>query len=364
MPDVIVVGGGVIGLSIAWELAGHGVSVKVLERGAFGREASWAGAGMLTPGNLSRARTSEARFRGAAHQLWPEWSDRLTSQTSGKNDFSQCGGLEVRFADDPDGEPDFQTGLDTLRDEGVLIESEDVELIRERCPALSAEITRAYSMPDFRQVRNPRHLQTLQLGCTLRGVELVSNSPVRRIEFHGDRIESVQGDSETHRASEYIFAGGAWSKDLLAQAGIGLEIEPVKGQMVLLRAELMPFRCVIQLGHRYLVPRNDGLILIGSTEERTGFDKRNTASAIGDLIQFGRRIVPCLSDATFETCWAGLRPYSATGRPQIGRLPQFSNAYVAAGHYRYGLHLSPITAVLIRQLLLNQTIMLPEDVLN
>src|SRR6478609_6865788 len=98
MPDAIVIGGGVIGLSIAWELAGHGLSVRVLEQGAFGKEASWAGAGMLPPGNPECARTSELRLRAASHRLWPSWSQSLIDSTGVDNEFFRCGGLQVRFA--------------------------------------------------------------------------------------------------------------------------------------------------------------------------------------------------------------------------------------------------------------------------
>src|SRR6185369_13577905 len=108
----------------------------------------------------------------------------------------------------------------------------------------------------------------------------------------------------------------------------------------------------------------DGLILVGSTEERAGFDKRNTAQAVSELLQFAQRVVPSLKDARFEQCWAGLRPYSAIGKPYLGRLPSLANACVAAGHYRYGLHLSPITAVLIRQVILKQQVQIPEACLD
>ena len=363
MPDVIVIGGGVIGLSIAWELAGNGLSVRVLEQGAFGGEASWAGAGMLPPGNLANARTPEARLRGATHQLWPAWSEALTASTGMDNGFVRCGGVEVRFPDSAGKRSDLSSGVAALRAEGVLVDTDDVTEIRRRIPMLSSDISAAYLLPDFCQVRNPRHLKALQIGCTMRGVELIAGAPVRRVETNGDRIESVQTGEAIHRASEFVIAGGAWSGEFLGQIGIHLSIEPVKGQIVLLRAIPLPFRAVIQVGHEYLVPRSDGRILVGSTEERTGFDKRNTAKAIGDLIQFAQRVVPSLKDAMFEQSWAGLRPYSATGKPYLGRLPQLVNATVAAGHYRYGLHLSPITAVLIRQVLLKQPVQLPEECL-
>ena len=360
MTDVIVIGGGVIGLSIAWELSGCGLSVRVLEQGQFGREASWAGAGMLPPGNLAKAETPEARLRGATHQLWPDWSKGLNSVTGMENGFTRCGAIEVRFPDDG-ALGEWKNGLDGLNAEEVLVETLGVSEIKQRFPALSSEISHAYFLPDFCQVRNPRHLKALQIGCMMRGVELVAGSPVRKIETNGGRVETVHAGGINHRAAEFVFAGGAWTGELLSQLGIGLEIEPIKGQIVLLRTGQPLFRSVIQVGREYLVPRNDGRILIGSTEERAGFDKRNTAEAVGELIRFAERLVPGMKDAEFERCWAGLRPYASTDRPYIGRLPQLHNASIAAGHFRYGLHLSPITAVLIRQILLKQKVQLPDD---
>lgn len=196
----------------------------------------------------------------------------------------------------------------------------------------------------------------------MRGVELLAGHPVLSVQVDGHRIQAVSTGDHIHHASEFIFAGGTWTGQLLNQLGMRIQIEPIKGQMVLLRASPLPFRSVIQVGRQYLVPRNDGRILVGSTEERSGFDKRNTAEAIGELISFSQRLVPTLKRASFEQCWAGLRPFSTRGKPYLGRLPQYTNAAIAAGHYRYGLHLSPITAVLIRQVLLNQQAQLPEEI--
>ncbi|WP_397569306.1 glycine oxidase ThiO [Schlesneria sp. T3-172] len=361
MPDVIVIGGGVIGLSIAWELAGKGLSVRVLEQGAFGREASWAGAGMLPPGNLANAKTAEARLRGAAHALWPDWSNELTSRTGIDNGFIRCGGIELRMDDAGGPQSSYQLELAALKSEGVTIETEDVSEVRRRFPEISAEISSAYYLPDFHQVRNPRHLQALLAGCAMRGVELQAGCPVQQIQMKGERIQAVQTGSDTHQGAEYVFAGGTWTGQLLSQLGLTVQIEPIKGQIVLLRAEPLPVRSVIQVGRQYLVPRADGRMLVGSTEERSGFDKRNTAGAVGELINFAQRLVPALKRATFEKCWAGLRPFSTRGRPYLGRLPQFANATIAAGHYRYGLQQSSITAVLIRQVLLNQPVLLPDE---
>jgi glycine oxidase len=138
---------------------------------------------------------------------------------------------------------------------------------------------------------------------------------------------------------------------LIEHTGFDLDVQPVRGQIVLLEALPLPFTCVIQEGHRYLVPRRDGKILIGSTEEAVGFDKRNTPGAVAELIEFGSRLVPKLREARFERAWAGLRPHVNDGLPFIGRVPTLSNVVVATGHYRAGLQLSPITATQVRQLI-------------
>lgn len=364
MPDVIVIGGGVIGLSIAWELAGQGLSVRVLEQSMLGREASWAGAGMLPPGNFRLARTPEARLRGATNDLWPDWSASLKSSTGIDNGFLRCGGVEARVSTASSLDMPFLAEVAALRAEGVVVETDDLAVIRDRIPALGPDVNAACYLPDFCQVRNPRHLQALQTGCSSRGVELVAGTPIHRIETSADRVKAVRSGSELHVAEEYVIAGGAWTGELLKQIGIDVAIEPVKGQIVLLQSNPSPIRSIIEVGRQYLVPRNDGRILVGSTEERSGFDKRNTAQAVTDLLQFAQRLVPSLKDARFEQCWAGLRPFSATGKPYLGRLPQLVNACVAAGHYRYGLQLSPITATLIRQIILKQPIQIPEACLG
>lgn len=360
MLDVIVIGGGVIGLSIAWELSSHGLAVRVLEQGSFGQEASWAGAGMLPPGNLGGARTTDARLRGATNQLWPDWSARLKSQTGMDNGFIHCGGVETWFKSSTGGSSPLPAEITELRNEGVTVEEFDRSTSLERFPALGPDVGGGFFLPDFCQVRNPRHLQALQIGCSHCGVELISGARVQQIETHAGRIQSVSAAGLQHQAAEFVFAGGAWTAELLGQIGVQVSIEPIKGQIVLLRRVPPPINYVIEVGREYLVPRNDGRILVGSTEERSGFDKRTTARAVGDLIQFAQRLVPDLKDAQFERCWAGLRPYSATGKPYIGRLPQFANACIAAGHYRYGLQLSPVTAVLIRQTILKQPVLVPD----
>jgi len=348
-PDVIIIGGGVIGLSMAWELAGQGASVRVLEQCQFGKEASWAGAGMLPPGNPEWATTPDARLRSASHVLWPNWAEILLQETGIDNGYSRTGGLEVRSNGS-----ELAAEVTAWRAEGVQVEVPKPGELRDRFPALNPNITSSYFLPDFGQIRNPRHLKALVAACTLRGVDLRTGSPVLHFNFTGDRVLAVSAAGEEHSAAEFVVAGGAWSRELLRHAGHDIPIEPVRGQIVLLETCPAPFDCVIQEGSRYLVPRTDGRILIGSTEERVGFEKQNTAQAVCDLIEFACRLVPQLGSARFQKCWSGLRPHARDGHPHIGRLPGTTNLSVAAGHFRAGLQLSPITAMIMANELLGR----------
>lgn len=356
MCDVVVIGGGVIGLSVAYELAGEGLSVRLLEQGQVGQEASWAGAGILPPGNPEWAQTSEARLRAASCRLWPQWAERLRDESSIDTGFNRCGGLEVRLSG-PSAE--LSDEIAAWKREGVEVESLTAGVVRERFPALNPDVSAAYFLSQLAQVRNPWLLRALQVACVNRGVELSAGCPVTGLASNGVRMHSVRTPCGDFSAGQFVIAAGAWSRELLRQAAVEVNVEPVRGQIVLLEARPLPFACVMQHQSRYLVPRRDGRILVGSTEEHVGFDKRNTAGAVSELIAFATQLVPALSQARFERAWSGLRPCLAGEAPFIGRVPHLNNVYVATGHYRAGLQLSPITAVLIRELIAGQPVSLP-----
>lgn len=351
MTDVVIVGGGVIGLSIAYELAGQGVAVRVLEQGHVGQEASWAGAGILPPGNLERATSPEARLRAHSHSLWPEWTKSLCESTGIDNGYRNCGGLEIQPQANA---PQLDCNIQAWRDEGLIVEQLTKRQLAEVESAVDCHDVVAAHLPELCQVRNPRHLKALQSACATRGVDIIEGEPVMDFNRDGERITSVRTPRTTYTAGRFCIASGAWSRQLLMQAGYDTPLEPVRGQIVLLNAQPLPFRHVIQSGPRYLVPRPDGRILIGSTEEHVGFDKRNTAAAVAELIDFAVSLVPSLSEATYERSWAGLRPCTPDGLPYLGQVPETRNLFVAAGHFRAGLQLSPATAVLMRQVLLEQ----------
>ena len=361
MTDVIVIGGGVMGLTSAYELAGRGATVTVLDRQEPGREASWAGAGILPPGEEGDPEHPIAKLCAATHPLWPELSETLREQTGIDNGFRQCGG--ICFS--PDGDvASLQMEIDAWRKAGVRIAPLTPPELRTLEPKIGPAAGPAYHLPDTWQVRNPRHLKALLAGCAQRGVSIRSGQPVTHIECRGDRITAVHTPTEMLQADAYLVTAGPWSQQLLERSSRPRKVEPVRGQIVLLSTSSPVVRHIIECGPRYLVPRPDGRTLVGSTEEWVGFDKQNTPAAIRGLMDFAIKLVPSLAEAKFEQSWSGLRPHAVDGLPLIGRMPGCDNLYVATGHFRSGLHLSPITGRLIAQLITGEPTDLSLDDFN
>ena len=340
--DVLILGGGIIGLSCAVALADAGSCIEIVERGEFGREASWAGAGIVPPGNFDRAPTPIDKLRayGAAH--FPGFSTRLLDETGIDNEFTVSGGIEFLT---PDEEAEYPA---LWRAEGLA-----VERLGEGCrgvvtpPGLSA-----WHLPGFAQVRNPRHLRALIAACQKRGVRTTAGTAVEGWQFRDGVVTGVTlADGGLRTARQYVVAAGAWANDLLAPLGQSQRVHPVRGQIVLFhgRPGLVPH--VLLCGKRYLVPRRDGRVLVGSTEEpEAGFTKGNTPAGVAGLTAFARDLVPGMRECEVEAAWSGLRPGSADGVPTIARVPGHSNVIAAVGHFRAGIQLSVGTAALVRAL--------------
>ena len=354
--DVVIIGGGVIGLSSAYELAKRGRTVTVVERGEVGREASWAGAGMIPPGEIEGPPGLRALAKLSA-TMWPQLSRELVEITGIDNGYRPCGAINVSL-DHPD----------KLRDEVGRWQGEAVEVtalgrdeIRQQFPLVTEECDFGIHLPTMGQVRNPRHLQALRQASEARGVVFVESEPVVEIRSDPHRIQRVVTTKSEYSGSQFLLTAGAWTTSILGKAGIDFEVQPVRGQIVLMKSPEKFFDHLIEDGARYIVPRDDGHILIGSTEEIAGFVKETTQEGVGGLIQFARRLVPKLRDVDVVRAWAGLRPKAVRGVPAIGGLETLENLYVAAGHFRDGLSQSPGTARIIADVMDNQPPAVPVE---
>lgn len=355
-PDVLVIGGGVIGLTTAYYLAGDGASVTVLDRSAPGSEASWAGAGIIPPGNPDRAATPYDRLRAESSRTFPVLSRELVHRTGIDNGYRLCGGIEVF-------DHSSRTVLDLWRAEGIEYFPVDAHQVRTLEPNVRLGDGEAYHLPGMAQVRNPWHLRALVAACARLNVSVTSDVPVVRLRTDGRRVVAAISESgQEWSARQFLIASGAWSDRLLSLLGLKTGVHPVRGQMVLFRPPTALLQRVLCFDKRYLVPREDGRLLVGSTEEpEAGFEKRTTEAGVAGLIRFATQVLPPIASAPVEKTWAGLRPGSPDGLPFLGRVPGWDNAFVAAGHHRAGIQLSPATGRLMADLILGRTPILPVE---
>jgi glycine oxidase len=294
------------------------------------------------------------QLRAHSTALFPSLSAELRERTAIDNGYLRCGAIGF-----PNGQPNNET--DEWRHEGVPIARLDEAGARQLEPALGHGLGAAFHIPDMAQLRNPRHLRALLTACHLSGVILRPGCPVDAVRVQNGRVVAVVSGPEALSAGKYLLTAGAWTDSLLGQVGWRPGVRPIRGQIALLNPGAALFSRVLVCGLRYLVPRPDGRVLVGSTEEDAGFVKHTTALAVSELLSFACRLVPVLAKAPLERCWAGLRPGSPDGLPFIGAVPEVDNLYVAAGHFRAGIGLSPATALVVKELILRQPLTIPID---
>lgn len=356
--DCLILGGGVIGLTLALELRRRGRDVTVIERGQVGREASWAGAGILPPPLRENVDDPLDRLRALSHRLHFELAEQLREDTGLDTGLRRCGGLYLARSA---GEAAALIGLKSLYEEhDVRAELLSGETVKEREPELAAaveegRIQSALECPDEAQLRNPWHLAALKAACEQRHVALLESVEAESIACQDGEAQSVATSRGSWTADIVIVAAGAWAVQLLEPLGLHTGVFPVRGQMVLYRCERPPLTRIINEGPRYIVPRDDGHCLVGSCEEEAGYEKAVTDAVQRSLEAFARELAPSLSDDRVVDRWSGLRPASFDGFPYIGRVGAIENLFVAVGHFRSGIHLSTGTAHVLAQLICGET---------
>ncbi len=344
-PDVVVIGGGVIGLSVAYALAKEEASVTVLDAGAPG-QASAAAAGMLAP--LAEARR-EGPFVPLAVEslhLWPLFVDQLVEET--ETALRIAGPGMLRVARTPAEEAALCAALDWQRGFALPLHRLNAAELHALEPALGTGVCGGVLSPDERHVEPRLLLQALEEACLKRGVTIKPETTVTGFETGGGRVLAVQTEKTRLSGGAYVITSGAWSEALGLALGSHLPIHPLRGQMLAFGPlHPIPFKHTLYAQGGYLVPRTRGRVIAGATEERAGFDAHTTEAGIGSLAAMAAALVPSLSAAPQHSIWAGLRPVSADGLPLLGRLPGWDNIHVAAGHGRNGILLTPLTGRLM-----------------
>lgn len=362
---VLVIGGGVIGLSIAWELANRGAVVQVVERGLVGGGASNAAAGILPAARLDTASDPIDRLRGHSHQLYPQWTARIEQSSGIDVGLRRCGGIYL--ASSPGEAAALAGATDYWHQLGIESEEMTRSELKGRLPALatwldSPQFRKAIWVPDEWQVRPAELVAGLVAACRSAGVQ-IDQQVTGTLESQGTRatfqIHHIGCPDPTHsptrpttqEVDQIVLSGGAWTGQIARELGLELSVVPIRGQMLQFRFSAPPFPCIVNEGHRYLVPREDGSLLVGSCEEEVGFETGTTPEMLEMLTKWAAGLIPELAVIQPERSWAGLRPAPADGFPILGSLPDVENLFVAYGHFRSGVHLAPATAERIADLI-------------
>ena len=370
--DVVILGGGVVGLALARELARRNLSVALVERGSAGRESSWAAGGMLAPQCEADAPDEFFRFACAARDLYPGFAAALRAETGIDVELDETGTLYLAATEEDAREVERRYEWQSRA--GLAVERLTAAEARALEPQISPRAVSALRFPRDWQVENRRLAEALRRGCELGGVRIHEHTPALSIGVERGRAVSVETARGTMGAGAVVVACGAWSSQVPVEARRGGEeverrngrsggaagaqsngdgparvrVEPVRGQMLSFETGGAPFARHVIYGPRgYLVPRRAGRLLAGSTTERVGFDKSVTAEGRALVAAHAAELAPAVASLEVAEAWAGLRPRGADDWPVVGEDDAVANLFYATAHYRNGILLAPLTAALL-----------------
>ncbi|AOZ94116.1 glycine oxidase ThiO [Paenibacillus crassostreae] len=343
--DVIIVGGGVIGSSIAYYMSARGMKVILLERDRLGSQASNAAAGMLAV----QAEITEAGpmydMARASRALFPQLAMDLKELTGIDIGLKRKGMLRVAATEADVGE--VQRILDFQKKEGERAEWLSAKQVRQQEPGISSEIQGAMFVEEDSHVDAPELCYAYAKAAAALGAQINEFTEVKSLLYTQGRITGVVTGEEELFADQVVVASGTWSGPLLAQAGLTCPIYPVKGECFSVLSHSQLIQSTIFSDGCYLVPKKGGRIVVGATMIEHSYDRRVTIGGISKLLEAAKRILPDIVDAEWEQAWCGLRPQTMDGLPYLGEHPKLKGLYVATGHYRKGILLSPITGKLV-----------------
>lgn len=346
--DVVIIGGGVIGLAIARELARRGVrDVTLIERGGLGAEASSAAAGMLAPQAEADCADEFFSLTCRSRDMYPGFASDLQDETGIDIELDTNGTLYLALSQHDIHE--LQARHEWQTNAGLQVQLLTEAETRTLEPGISDRVQMALKFPLDTQVENRRLVAALSSANQRLGVLLLTGTTVTSINIKRGKTVGVETSRGFVETENVVIAGGAWVSMLNGsdKALPDIGIEPVRGQMLCFEVNPQLARHVIYSPRGYIVPRRDGRLLAGSTTEYAGFDRRVTAGGVQTITEAALEICPGISHLPLTTSWAGLRPRAADGLPVLGPCAEIEGVFYAAGHYRNGILLAPLTGELL-----------------
>ena len=357
-PDVIVIGGGLIGSSIALRLAQAKLRVSVFDRGEPGAEASSAAAGMIGPQGETAMPDAFFALCAASHALYPDFIAEI-EDLSGQDVGFRCEG-SLLVAMDEKQVANLEKLFWNQSRAGLPLERLSVAGLGHKMPGLSKKIRMALGASEDHWIDNEKLTRAVIEAAHRLGVKFHARCAVEDLVVRDNRVETVHTRTSPHNgepsllsAGSFVLAAGCWSGGLASQAGLELAMQPCRGQMMEFESP-REIPHVVRAGTHYLVPRSARRVLVGTTAEYAGFEKSVTAEGMQSILNGAMKFAPFLKECVFLRSWAGLRPDTSDHLPILG-YSKLDNLVLATGHFRHGILLAPITAQQISELILNRT---------
>lgn len=347
-----IAGGGLIGASIAFELAQAGLNVGLFDSQQPGGEASWAAAGILSPAPENAAMVSTVPLGRASLAMYPEFVESIEKLSGICTGYRAKGTVEAFFSGDAKAK--LSTVVALHHGLGLKAEALSAEEARELEPALSSELEAAVWRPDEACVDNRALTRAALIAAERAGAKIFPGSTVRAVSRKQQSCDGLWVGEEHIEARWTIIAAGCYSAKITGAEAFA-PVRPAKGQILALRAKAVKIERVLWSEQVYLVPRNDGRIVAGATVEYVGFEKGVSAGAMQKILAGAIELAPALADAQIEETWSGLRPDSPDHLPIIGPT-DVDGLLIATGHFRSGILLAPITARLLREWITKQSV--------
>jgi glycine oxidase len=343
--DAVIAGGGLIGASIALELADAGLKVGLFDAREPGREASWASAGMISPAPENAGMIPFVPMSLASVALYPDFIRKVEGLSGRTVGYRKDGALEVLV--DGNVEEELSTVIALQHGVGLKAQALSAERARQMEPALTEEMEAAIFREDEASLDTRAFTDATLEAAQRKGVQIFAGNGAKALWKTGGKCKGLLLENGQAEAKWTVIAAGCFSARIEGVAPYA-PVFPAKGQMMALRCESVEIQHILWLEHTYLVPRNDGRIIAGSTIERTGFDRDVTAGGLKKILNEATKLAPGLEKARIEETWAGLRPDSPDHLPIIGPT-DVDGLLIATGHFRSGVLLAPVTARLIRE---------------
>jgi glycine oxidase len=349
--DVVVIGGGVIGLTVARALAHRGVvDICLIERDGLGHEASFAAAGMLAPQAEADSQDDFFRLACRSRDLYPNFAASLHEETGIDVELDTTGTLYVALTYHDVVEIEKRYEWQTAA--GLPVEKLTSSQAQKLEPCLSPNVLAALRFPLDVQIENRRLLNSLTNSVVKLGVSILTGTTVESVQIENNRIAGVRTSRGLVSCPTVVVAAGTWSSFINFSPPLekrALAIEPVRGQMISFDARPQVTHHVIYSPRGYIVPRQDGRLLAGSTSEHAGFARQVTAGGISSILKNALEIAPSISALPISDTWAGLRPRAPDNLPVLGPCDEIGGLFYATGHYRNGILLAPVTGELISE---------------